>query len=155
MGAKLLPNGTTTRTICHRPQPERPAGLWVRPCLLRPRTSAYMYGHLVSCTPGYMWENMYHIILALTRAYPCTEVSEPDHGETLSSRSQTTVCLCFVLCFVLKWTGSRELSCTLSESEPGHESCLMPCLEVDPVRKVVLRLASKWTRSGKLSCALS
>ena len=57
-------------------------------------------------------QQIFQIDIALTCAYPCTEVSEPDHGETLSLCCQTAVCLkCFAIVF-----------------------CLAPCLEVDQVR---------------------
>ena len=35
---------------------------------------------------------IYIYILALTRAYPCTEVGEPEHGEASSFCGQAAVC---------------------------------------------------------------
>ena len=55
--------------------------------------------------------------MALTRAYPCTEVSEPEHGEASSFRGQSAVCQ------------KRKKRICLAE-------CLVPCLEVDQVMKI-------------------
>ena len=50
-----------------------------------------------------------------------------------------------VLRLVLKWTRSGKLSCALSGSGPGQESCLVDCLEVDQVRKIdPVNLSGKW-----------